>query len=131
FWITVLTLLWIGPNALIAMLFVNLSNLGRLWPAFKTELVAKPGFWGLVQGILAPTLTSLVYIVLPMIFRRLSTKGGDQTKPGRERHVIGKMYAFFVFNNLIVFSFFSTVFTFVFNIIRNASNGESGWEAIK
>ncbi|ATY65766.1 DUF221 domain protein, putative [Cordyceps militaris CM01] len=131
FWITVLTLLWIGPNALIAMLFVNLSNLGRLWPAFKTELVAKPGFWGLVQGILAPTLTSLVYIVLPMIFRRLSTKGGDQTKTGRERHVIGKMYAFFVFNNLIVFSFFSTVFTFVFNIIRNASNGESGWEAIK
>ncbi|TQV93729.1 DUF221 domain-containing protein [Cordyceps javanica] len=131
FWIAVLTLLWIGPNALIAMLFVNLSNLGRLWPAFETSLKANPKFWGLVQGILAPTLTSLAYLVLPMIFRRLSTKGGDQTKTGRERHVIGKMYAFFVFNNLVVFSFFSTVFTFVLNIIRNANSGESGWDAIK
>ncbi len=131
FWIAVLTVLWIGPNALIAMLFVNLSNLGRLWPAFKTSLEANPKFWGLVQGILAPTLTSLAYLVLPMIFRRLSTKGGDQTKTGRERHVIGKMYAFFVINNLVVFSFFSTVFTFVFNIIRNANSGESGWDAIK
>ncbi|OAA54622.1 hypothetical protein ISF_08223 [Cordyceps fumosorosea ARSEF 2679] len=131
FWIFVLTILWIGPNALIAMLFVNLGNLGRLWPAFKTSLSANPKFWGLVQGILAPTLTSLAYLILPMIFRRLSTKGGDQTKTGRERHVIGKMYAFFVINNLIVFSFFSTVFTFVFNIIKNASAGESGWDAIK
>ncbi len=131
FWIAVLTILWIGPNAMIAMLFVNLSNLGRLWPAFKTSLEANPKFWGLVQGILAPTLTSLVYLVLPMIFRRLSTKGGDQTKTGRERHVIGKMYAFFVINNLVVFSFFSTVFTFVFNIIHEASSGQSGWDAIK
>ncbi|KGQ06393.1 hypothetical protein BBAD15_g8318 [Beauveria bassiana D1-5] len=131
FWMAILTVLWIGPNALIAMLFVNLSNLGRLWPAFKTSLEANPRFWGLVQGILAPTLTSLAYLVLPVIFRRLSTKGGDQTKTGRERHVIGKMYAFFVINNLVVFSFFSTVFTFVFNIIRNATSGESGWDAIK
>lgn len=131
FWIAVLTIVWIGPNALIAMLFVNLSNLGRIWPAFKTSLEANPKFWGLVQGLLAPALTSLAYLVLPMIFRRLSTKGGDQTKTGRERHVIGKMYAFFVLNNLVVFSFFSTVFTFVFNIIKNATQGESGWDAIK
>lgn len=131
FWIAVLTILWIGPNAMIAMLFVNLSNLGRLWPAFKTSLEGSPKFWGLVQGILAPTLTSLVYLVLPMIFRRLSTKGGDQTKTGRERHVIGKMYAFFVINNLVVFSFFSTVFTFVFNIIHEATSGQTGWDAIK
>ncbi|KAJ6785604.1 hypothetical protein PWT90_00476 [Aphanocladium album] len=131
FWIALLTFVWIGPNALIAMLLVNLSNLGRLWPAFKTSLEANPKFWGLVQGIAAPALTSLAYVVLPMIFRRLSTKGGDQTKTGRERHVIGKMYAFFIINNLIVFSLFSTVFTFVFNIIRNATSGESGWDAIK
>lgn len=131
FWITLLTVLWIGPNALIAMLFVNLGNLGRLWPAFKTSLAANPGFWGLVQGILAPALTSLAYLVLPMIFRRLSTKGGDQTKTSRERHVIGKMYAFFVINNLVIFSVFSTAFTFITEIVQNATNGKSAWEAIK
>lgn len=131
FWIAVLTLIWIGPNALIAMFLVNLSNLGRVWPAFKTSLSANPKFWGLVQGILAPALTSLAYLVLPMIFRRLSTKGGDQTKTGRERHVIGKMYAFFVINNLVVFSVFSTAFTFVSDVIHNANSGASGWKAIQ
>ncbi|KAG6019217.1 hypothetical protein E4U41_003320 [Claviceps citrina] len=136
FWITVLTILWVAPNAMMAIFLVNLSNLGRVWKGFQTQLERNTNFWGVVQGIASPALTSLVYLVLPMIFRRLSIKAGDQTKTRRERHVLSKLYAFFVFNNLVVFSFFSVLWSFIAAVVKSTSspgsNGETmdAWSAI-
>ncbi|KAH7131522.1 hypothetical protein B0J13DRAFT_105778 [Dactylonectria estremocensis] len=129
-WIVILTLVWIAPNAMIAVFLVNLNNLGFVWPAFKTSLSANPTFWGVVQGILSPALMSLIYLVLPMIFRRLSMKSGDQTKTGRERHVFAKLYAFFVFNNLIVFSIYSPAWAYVVAVIKKVQNGGDAWDAV-
>ncbi len=130
FWMAVLTLLWIAPNAMIAIFLVNLTNLGDLWPAFKQSLVDNSTIWSIVQGIASPAVTSLVYLVLPIIFRRMSIRAGDQTKTGRERHVVGKLYAFFVFNNLVVFSLFSAIWKFTTAVIKNTSNGTDAWHAI-
>ncbi|KAG5980367.1 hypothetical protein E4U55_004107 [Claviceps digitariae] len=136
FWIAVLTLLWVAPNAMIAIFLVNLSNLGKVWKGFQVELERNTNLWGVIQGIASPALTSLFYLVLPMIFRRLSIKAGDQTKTGRERHVLSKLYAFFVFNNLIVFSFFSILWSFISAVVKSTSEpGSNGkkmdaWSAI-
>ncbi|KAG5990554.1 hypothetical protein E4U43_004257 [Claviceps pusilla] len=136
FWIAVLTLLWVAPNAMIAIFLVNLSNLGKVWKGFQVELERNTNLWGVVQGIASPALTSLFYLVLPVIFRRLSIKAGDQTKTGRERHVLSKLYAFFVFNNLIVFSFFNILWSFVSTVVKSTSepgsNGQKldAWSAI-
>lgn len=129
-WVTILTVVWIVPNALIAVFLTSLSNLGLVWPAFQTELEADPNVWAAVQGIASPALTSLVYLVLPIIFRRLSIKGGSKTKTSRERHVLGQLYAFFVFNNLIVFSLFSAAWTFVSTVIEKSNKSENAWQAI-
>ncbi|EFY91675.1 DUF221 domain protein [Metarhizium acridum CQMa 102] len=133
-WIAALTILWVAPNAMIAIFLVNLSNLGKVWKGFQRSLEAHYDIWGVVQGIASPALTSLVYLVLPMIFRRLSSKAGDQTKTGRERHVLGKLYAFFVFNNLVVFSFFGVLWSFVAGVIKaTEGQGDSkkdAWSAI-
>lgn len=129
-WVTLLTIVWIAPNALIAVFLSNLSNLGLVWPAFQTELEADPNVWAAIQGIASPALTSLVYLVLPIIFRRLSIQGGSKTKTSRERHVLGQLYAFFVFNNLIVFSLFSAAWTFVSTVIEKSNNNENAWQAI-
>ncbi|PNY23147.1 Uncharacterized protein TCAP_06906 [Tolypocladium capitatum] len=131
FWIAILTLLWVGPNAMIAIFLVNLSNLGKIWPGFQASLAANTTFWGVVQGIASPAIMSLVYLVLPIIFRRLSIQAGDQTKTGRERHVVARMYSFFVFNNLIVFSFFSTIWSFVAGVITETQSGANAWDAVK
>lgn len=131
FWIAVLTLLWVGPNAMIAIFLVNLGNLAKVWPAFRASMAANTVFWGMVQGILSPALMSLVYLVLPIVFRRLSVQAGDQTKTGRERHVLAKMYSFFVFNNLVVFSFFSTTWTFVAAIVEQTKKGADAWAAVR
>jgi calcium permeable stress-gated cation channel len=129
-WVALLTLIWIAPNAMIAIFLVNLSNLGRVWPAFQTSLEQSTTFWGVVQGIASPALTSLVYLILPTIFRRMSIQAGDRTKTGRERHVLAKLYSFFVFNNLVVFSIFSTVWQFVAGVVYETSQGSDFWKAV-
>jgi len=117
-WVALLTLVWIVPNALIAVFLANLGNLGLIWPAFNDQLHRNSKSWALVQGVLAPALTSLFYWVLPMLFRRLAMNAGDKTKTSRDKHVTSKLYAFFVFNNLIVFSLFSAVWQFIAAVIN-------------
>lgn len=129
-WIAVLTALWIAPNAMIAIFLVNLSNLGLVWPAFQTQLETNSVFWQIVQGIASPAVTSAVYLLLPIMFRRLAIRSGDQTKTGRERHVMAKLYFFFVFNNLVIFSLFSAVWDFISSVVTDTSSGEDGWKAI-
>lgn len=129
FWIAILTLVWIAPNALIAIFLANLQNLASIWPGFRHTFHENPKFWSAVQGIASPALTSLIYLILPIIFRRLSIRGGDTTKTSRERHVATKLYAFFVFNNLIIFSAFSVIYSFIVTVIEN-SHKEDTWHAI-
>ena len=131
FWIGILTLVWIAPNALIAIFLTNLINLANIWPGFQQTFDHHHTTWSIVQGIASPALTSLVYLILPIIFRRLSIHAGDTTKTSRERHVATKLYAFFVFNNLIVFSAFSTIFVFVSTVVANRQKHEGVWDSIK
>lgn len=129
-WVALLTILWIAPNAMIAVFLVNFSNLGSLWHGFQVSLSAQPVFWSIVQGIASPAISSAVYVLLPIFFRRLSIRSGDKTKSGRERHVIAKLFSFFVFNNLVVFSVFSGLWTFIANVLDDAHNGTDAWQAI-
>lgn len=132
-WAAVLTVLWIVPNGLIAIFLTNLSNLGLVWPGFNHQLQAHKNVWSAIQGIASPAVTSFVYLVLPIIFRRLAQRSGDMSKTSRECHVIHSLYAFFVFNNLIVFSIFSVAFTFISTVIstaQHASKKNSIWKAI-
>ncbi|KAL3477585.1 hypothetical protein BJX99DRAFT_226194 [Aspergillus californicus] len=130
-WVTALTIVWIAPNALIAVFLSNLSNLGLVWPAFQTSLTANEKAWAAVQGVLSPAVTSLFYLILPIIFRRLAIRAGDVTKTLREQHVLRHLYHFFVFNNLIVFSLFSAVWTFVAAVIELRNNDEDPWQAVQ
>ncbi len=130
-WVTILTLLWTPLNACIAIFLSNLSNLGRVWPAFQRSLNGNATGWAIVQGIASPAITSLVYLVLPILFRRLSIRAGDITKTSRERHVIHDLYAFFCFNNLIVFSLFSAVWAFVSATIDAKRSGADTWDALR
>ncbi len=122
-WVVLLTLVWVVPNALIAVFLVNLSKLGQLWPAFQRSLIRNPTTWAIVQGVAAPVILSLFYFFLPSIFRRLSVRAGDITKTSRERHVTHKLYAFFLFNNLIVFSVFGAIWGFVVAVINAKREG--------
>ena len=130
-WVTILTLLWTPINGAIAIFLSNLQNLGSVWNGFNEQLLKNKFWWALVQGVAAPAITSAVYLVLPIIFRRLSIRSGDLSKSSREHHVLHNLYAFFIFNNLIVFSFFSAVWSFVSSVIDAKNSSNNIWDAIK
>lgn len=130
------TVAWIVPNAFIATFLPNIGLIGALWPAFQRSFIEYNSFWVFVQGFIAPLLTSLIFLVLPIIMRRISARQGDFTKTGRERHTTTKLFSFFLFNNLIVFTIFGTVWSFVASVISDTdgSNGAAKkdvWQAIK
>ncbi|MCJ1385080.1 hypothetical protein MMC17_008198 [Xylographa soralifera] len=129
-WVALLTVVWIVPNSLIAVFLTRLSNLSAVWPAFAATFDSNPTTWAAVQAVAAPGLTSLVYLLLPIVFRRLQIRAGDMTKTSREHHVMHRLYAFFVFNNLIVFSTVSGIWSFVSLVILSHNNNESVWDAI-
>ncbi|KAK3679357.1 hypothetical protein LTR78_000918 [Recurvomyces mirabilis] len=129
-WVAVLTAFWVVPNVLIAVFLSNLANLGQVWKGFEDSLQAHRVWWALVQGVASPAITTAFYFFLPAIFRRLCVNAGDVTKTQRERHVMHKLYTFFVLNNFIVFTLFSAVFKFVAAVIEGSKSG-GVWQAIE
>lgn len=128
-WIVLFTIAFIVPNILTSVFLSDFSHLGLVWPAFQRNLQAHPTGWAIAQGILAPLVQTLMYMGVPVVFRRLFTHSGDVSKTSRERHVTARLYAFFVFNNLIVFSVFGSAWRFVASVIAAQDRGV--WQAIQ
>lgn len=81
--------------------------------------------------MVSPAITTAFYYFLPAIFRKLVTNAGDVTRTNRERHVLDKLFSFFIFNNLVVFSLFSAVWGFVATLINASKDGGSIWDALQ
>jgi len=128
-WMVLFTIAYIVPNILTSVFLSDFAHLGLVWPSFQRNLQAHPTGWGIVQGILAPLIQTLIYMGLPVLFRRLYTHSGDVSKISRERHVAARLFAFFVFNNVIVFSVFGSVWRFVATVV--AAENQGVWNAIK
>jgi len=128
-WIVLFTIAFIVPNILTSVFLSDFNHLAVVWPAFKTNLQAHPTGWAIAQGILAPLVQTLMYLGVPIVFRRLFTHSGDVSRTSRERHVTARLYAFFVFNNLVVFSVFGSAWRFVAGVI--AAHDQGVWQAIQ
>jgi len=128
-WIVLFTIAFIVPNILTSVFLSDFSHLGLVWPAFQQNLLAHPTGWGIAQGILAPLVQTLMYMGVPVVFRRLFTHSGDVSRTSRERHVTARLYAFFVFNNLLVFSVFGSAWRYVASVIAAQDRGV--WQAIQ
>ncbi|KAF2763101.1 hypothetical protein EJ05DRAFT_472038 [Pseudovirgaria hyperparasitica] len=128
-WMVLLTVAYIPLNILSSVFLSNFSHIGILWSGFQTNLYAHPVAWGIAQGITAPLFQFLIFLALPTLFRRLYNHSGDISKTSRERHVASRLYAFFVFNSLFVFSVFGSAFQFVAAVVR--AQDASVWDAIK
>ncbi|USP82617.1 hypothetical protein yc1106_09891 [Curvularia clavata] len=128
-WIVLFTIAFVVPNILTSVFLSDFSHLGLVWPAFQANLSAHPKGWAIAQGILAPLVQTLMYMGVPVVFRRLFTHSGDVSRTSRERHVTARLYSFFVFNNLLVFSVFGSAWRFAAAVI--AAQDQGVWEAIR
>jgi hypothetical protein len=108
---------WIVPNAFMGTFLSQLSRMGVLWPAFGRFIVAYPVAFSLLQGALSPAVTAMVFLILPMLMRRLIQWQGKVTRHEREVDVTKRLYIFFVFNNLFIFTTFSIVWGVVTTVL--------------
>lgn len=90
----------------------------QLWDGFGTFTNNHQSFLSFLQGFVAPALTSAVFLIFPIIMRRISAFQGTLTKSMRERNTLRKLYFFFVFNNLFVFTIFSVAWSAVSQVIE-------------
>ncbi|RWA11369.1 hypothetical protein EKO27_g3746 [Xylaria grammica] len=114
-WIILLTFLWIAPKRSDCYIRVESEQY-----RFTVESLSRR----------INSQHSILGNFLPIVFRRLSMRAGDRTKTGRDRHVVAKLYAFFIFNNLIVFSLFNTVWSFVGTVVDSTIKGSDVGNAI-
>ncbi|KAF2098753.1 hypothetical protein NA57DRAFT_66071 [Rhizodiscina lignyota] len=128
-WMSLLTAVFVIPNILTSVFLSDFSHLGLVWSSFQKNLEAHPTGWGIAQGIIAPAVQTLFYIALPAIFRRLLTHSGDASRTSRERHLTSRLYAFFVFNNLVIFSIFASAWRYAAAVIGSKDKGV--WDALK
>ncbi|ORY82107.1 hypothetical protein BCR37DRAFT_380043 [Protomyces lactucae-debilis] len=128
-------ILWTVPNALVATFLQNIYNLGYVWPWFQGRINANPKLWAAVQGVLAPLILTLFFLLLPVLMRRLSQFSGSLTKTSRERNVFHKLYLFFFVNNFVIFTLFGVVWSFVVSSIVQTAQDQTGfagfWRALK
>jgi hypothetical protein len=86
-WIVLFTVAFVIPNILTSVFLSDFSHLGLVWKSFQTNLAAHPAGWAIAQGVLAPLVQTLMYMGVPVVFRRLFTHSGDVSKTSRERYV--------------------------------------------
>jgi calcium permeable stress-gated cation channel len=128
-WMVALTIAFIIPNVLTSVFLSDFSHLGLFWSGFESNLQAHPTGWGIAQGIIAPIVQNSMFAVIPILFRRLYTHSGDVSRTQRERHVTSRVFGFFVFNNLVVFSIFGATSRFVASVV--AAKDQGTWTAIR
>lgn len=116
---------WIIPNAFMGTFLSQLSRIGALWPAFSTFMGNYPVLFSVLQGVLSPIVTALVFLILPVLMRKIAQSQGRVTKHEREIDVTKKLYAFFVFNNLFVFTIFSVAWGLVATVIALVKSSEN------
>lgn len=121
---TFLVIAWIVPNAFMGCFLADLQRIGVLWPAFQTFSNNHSTLFAIVQGFLSPVVTSLIFLILPMILRRMSQWQGKITKTEREKDVTHKLYIFFFFNNLFVFTLIGVGWNMASQLITLKENGQ-------
>ncbi|KAK7206449.1 hypothetical protein BZA70DRAFT_294726 [Myxozyma melibiosi] len=109
---------WIVPNAFIGTFLSQISRIGVLSDSFQRFANTHAGFISFIQGFVAPAVTSAIFLIFPIVMRRISAFQGAHTKSMRERNALRKLYIFFVFNNLIVFTMFGVAWSAISQIIQ-------------
>ncbi|KAG2182334.1 hypothetical protein INT43_007264 [Umbelopsis isabellina] len=98
-----LVFLWIIPITALSATS-NIKNFLRLVDPSSTFATNFPILVGLIEQWFTPIVFSLFFTLFPYLLRYLSQQQGYISQTSLDRQVLSKLYAFFIINNLCVFS---------------------------
>ncbi|PFH63423.1 hypothetical protein XA68_10013 [Ophiocordyceps unilateralis] len=109
--ITVLTLLWIFPTALLAS-WLSVCTIKAVLPSFSKWLSRHPIIYSLFQNGVPTLVVSLLNVAVPYLYDWLSNHQGMMSQGDVELSVISKNFFFTFFNTFFVFAVSRTGFDF-------------------
>jgi Calcium-dependent channel, 7TM region, putative phosphate/Cytosolic domain of 10TM putative phosphate transporter len=112
-----LVFLWILPITALSATS-NIKNFLRLVDPTSNFATNFPILVGLIEQWFSPIVFSLFFIFFPMMLRFLSQQQGYISQSSLDRQVFSKLYAFFIINNLCIFSL-SNMILAIYGQIRN------------
>ncbi|CAO3677390.1 unnamed protein product [Umbelopsis ramanniana] len=112
-----LVFLWIIPITALSATS-NIKNFLRLVDPTSTFATNFPVLVGLIEQWFSPIIFSLFFMFFPMMLRFLSQQQGYISQSSLDRQVFSKLYAFFIINNLCIFSL-SNMILAIYGQIRN------------
>lgn len=122
FWINVLfvifLVLWIIPMAAFGCFLTNLRQITVLWKGFAVVTEDSPIGYAILQGIVAPAITTIVFFLLPPLMRKMCKSEGNLTRTNREKEVIRKLFVLFFLINFFVFTCMGVIWDIVFQVIE-------------
>ncbi|KAI8077759.1 uncharacterized protein BX664DRAFT_343414 [Halteromyces radiatus] len=121
YWI--FTFVWMIPIGALSATS-NLINLIRFIPNSDSFITNNAFLMGIIQAYFTPIIMALFFLLLPYLFRLLSEQQGYRTHTTLDRKVFLKLYAFFIINNLLVFTLVS-IFVGIYGQIRALVNSGS------
>ena len=77
----------------------------------RAWLVASPGSFTFISGVLPPAVSALFGFFLPIIMRYLSKYQGALTHSRLDRAVVARYFAFLVISKLVIFTLIGVVFS--------------------
>ncbi|KAI8063394.1 uncharacterized protein B0P05DRAFT_574322 [Gilbertella persicaria] len=95
--------IWAIPIAALAVCS-NLINFIRLFPQSKKKIDDCQLAMGLFQSYFTPCLMVVFHVGLPRIMSYISRQQAYKTETMVERKTLGKLYLFFIVNNMIIFT---------------------------
>ncbi|KAI9282032.1 hypothetical protein BC943DRAFT_296004 [Umbelopsis sp. AD052] len=119
-----LLILWFVPTSILSV-SSNVKSVINLFPNSKAFTNANPFFISLVEAWFAPLVMALFFLILPHILRAISRRQGYITKTSLDRQVLGKLYLFFIINNLLVFTIASTILNLYTKISASVNSGDT------
>lgn len=125
-----LLIVWIVPSAFIGCFLANLNRLGSVWPAFDRAMQGSPVGFAVLQGILAPLITTMVFAALPVIFRKFSNMQGKITRLDREQEVLRKLYAFFFLDNYFLFTIMGVIWDVVAQVLQQTQGARASGQSL-
>jgi hypothetical protein len=82
----------------------NVTNFIQLFPGSQPFIDNNPVIIGFVQAYFTPIVMSIFFYLLPIFFRFLAEKQGYRTQTTLDHQLMTKLYVFFVFSNLLLFT---------------------------
>ncbi|ORX44793.1 DUF221-domain-containing protein [Hesseltinella vesiculosa] len=95
----------------------NIVNIIRFLPNANDFISSHQPLMGIIQSWLSPIVMALFFMLLPLLFRFISKQQGYRTHTTVDGKVYLKLYIFFIFNNLLVFTLVN-LFVGIFGQVR-------------